>query len=546
MRYVAPMGDPIFFIEIFIRNSADEEVTLRASTEHFTDEISGTWYSWREALLDPGKLVKNYTKPGTIGRTQANYGSISIDNRDRFYDQFLSHAWAGSKYQVFTKYRGQKRSQAVLLYEGIVAYTEPISLTNTTLSIKSYDMGGRLKDRVPKKLFLGTDEGNPSGVNGGGDLKDVPMPVCLGFARGAPLILVNPAILLYYRNDYRDCGPLLRLRDGEYLLEEYEDPALDLATITDPDYVIPPGHFVSLDSLGLVRLASVVQLSEAPIADMWGGKFRFTLTSPDPDNEGSKEPSPGIPTGDLVLADRTLDIVKALLYYYGEKPILWDEAAFAAAEVGPGANSPIAGAYITNNGQMTREKLLNELLSPVHYIHGLDPFTGQYTINRLLPPTGTYERHITENDIAGPNKIKLLSIQEPVRVIEILYGYDYTEAAFSKTVKKEAVGVFKRTRYESIEPGATVAYRQITPFQIETRIENEFDAADLAVSWSGLLGVTRFIIEVVLQEFSTESHLGKEFRVSYPLFGLDDGREMIIIGEEILTGSKEHKLILWG
>lgn len=176
-------------------------VTLYFSTEGFTsapgDLPANTFFDPRIEI--PARIRRTLFSPGrTFGQSQVGFGDLILANEDGGLDFLEDYAFDG---RTITQYRGPEGAAFPGGYTEVMVATMEQGLPNRrSYVIKIRDRQDEVDVPLQTTKYAG-DNALPDGLEGVGDLRGKPKPVCFGIVKNIAPPLVNSAKLIYQVND---------------------------------------------------------------------------------------------------------------------------------------------------------------------------------------------------------------------------------------------------------------------------------------------------------------------------------------------------------
>ena len=508
----------IYLIEVTVTAQtvgAAEEVYRYATAGYTTlptDTPANTYYEPR--VQQPGLVRRDLFSGGTaFGQTQVGYGEVTLANSDGGLDFLMGKAF-GRSLRILVGEQAAAYSAFTLVLQATVEQAE-VTAKSVTLRVK--DNQEKLSNPLPLPVFAG-DNVLPNGAEGTvDDLKGQRKPKLYGKVFNVSPPMVNSSLLTFQVNS----GPaaVSAVYDKAVALDFHADyaslAALEAATV-------PSGEYSTCSTLGLFRL---------------GSSHVGTVTC-------------DATTGSEYLAD----ILGAIATDAG---VTMSSADITALRV---ANSALGGVYFQDSGTeansgTTALQLLDEVAQSLGAWYGFDQ-AGVLRCSRVVTPTGTPAAEfgpsniITLEQVTASDELSGL----PTWKVSVLWKKFYTvqqdgDIAGSVTIARRGelaqeyrTAVATDTDTQSIYPNA----RELTR---TTALISESDAQAEASRLLSLFKIQRRTYTATVRweaELTTTLDIGQVVSVTFPRFGLQAGKLLLITGLTLDLRSKRAELSLWG
>lgn len=430
------------------------------------------------------------------GRSVPGFGVLVMTNADGGLDPLVDYAYDGRRVRVLLGGEDFAYTEYGLIFDGTV---EQLEFTEQTLSLRLRDLQTRFESNVAR-----SDYGGTGGTDGRSGLKGRRKPVVFGRAFRVPALLVDPSQLLY------------QVHDGAI---EAVDAVYDKGVPLTPVGSAPTAGQYAVDAS-----AGTFTLGASPAGtvtvDVRGDKTGGTYVES---------------VGALVERLATTRLVTGT-------PITVDDAAFLAFEA---AYPQPVGLFLDDDAGLL--EVLDDLVESVGAHYGFNR-AGQLTIGRVEAPSTTVVAAFGDREILD---IERVAVSRPIwrqRIAYRRYWRTLDEAGVAGSVSDEdRADIGERHRYETAED-TTVSDRHPLAEESdrETLLSESADAAAEASRQVTLFGADRdaFRVRLKTQPFAIE--LGATITLTYPRYGLEAGRNLVVIGMVEDAAVNEVTLDLWG
>lgn len=456
--------------------------------------------------------------PETTRRVQRQFGLIEIINSDGAFDRIIqSYSVDGRQVQVrFGPWQigmADYSEFAVIADMVATAWTQGEDIV--TLSVQ--DPVYNLDLPIQTNLYGGT-----GGADGTSDIQGKPKPIAYGQPANITPAFIDPLNLIYQVHD----GQILSVdavydRGGALTLDPSVGSAGDVATYADlVSATVSASMFATCLAEGLFKLGS----SPAGVitADVHGAVLG-----------GGYSDAPDRISLDIF---ENRSVISSLYI---------DEGSFigAAAIAGP------VGIYLSQNDTPTATQVLDMVMGSFAgwWGAGID---GKIRASRLLAPENTApEFFIDQYDV-----LAVVPEEKPIPRWRqrVAWGHNFTvqrgeDLDVSVTDAKRAFLVESDSIVTSAD--ATLRIRHLVaqdPAIAQTYLVNQADAQTVADYLLALHGVERQILRITTKRLGMRIDLGKCLNFTYPRFGLNGGKNFIVVGRHLDMDKQEVELRLWG
>ncbi|NQW12220.1 MAG: hypothetical protein HQ481_20330 [Alphaproteobacteria bacterium] len=430
------------------------------------------------------------------GRSVPGFGVLSITNVDGNFDGMVDYAYDGRRVRVLLGGEDFAYDEFGLIFDGTV---EQLEFTEETLSLRLRDLQTRFEGNIAR-----TDYGGTGGADGRVGLKGQRKPVVFGRAFRVPAVLVDPSQLLY------------QVHDGAI---EAVDAVYDKGVVLTFVASAPAAGQYSVDVA-----AGTISLGASPAG---------TVTA---DVRGDK-------TGG-VYAETVGSVVKRLATtrLTNGTPLTVDDTAFQAFET---LHPQPIGLFLDNDARMI--DVLDDLVESVGAHYGFDR-PGTLTIGRIEAPSTTAVAAFDERQIL---KIERVAVSHPIwrqRIAYRRYWRTLDESGVAGSVSDEdRADLGEQHRYEVAEDTTVSDTHPLAEeSDRETLLALSVDAAAEAARQLALFGADRDAFQVRLKTQPFAIDLGNTITLTYPRYGLEAGRNLVVIGMVEDAAVNEVTLDLWG
>ena len=456
---------------------------------------------------------------GGGGGSSESFGVIEIANPGGAQDALLRRAWTGRDIEILvggTLYPGRANERRLAFAEFgrlFVGTADGVRATDTGIEIALRDPMTRLETPAQQNLYAGT-----GGVEGGADLAGLPKPIAMGVVRNAALPLVDAAARLYQAND----GAILAvdaLRDNGAALA-FDDDYLTSAALLAAG--IAPGDYSTCLAEGYVRLG-------APSLGLITADLRGDATG-----SGYVATAPAI--------------ARRLATRRGARPLFdpdqIDSAAFAALEVA----APQTIGLWTGMESPTVAELVTAVMDS---IGGWVSFTrdAKLTGAVLTEPGAPVATHTAATTADG---LRDIDLPEPAWRVVLGYRRNWSPqpadglAGSLTDAQRQEYAAAERTTAAATSTGTRSLYRAARDLRLSTLLD---DASAAEAETQRRLALYRTPREIQRREVARplfQFKLGETHRLVENRFGLDGGKDFVVVGLAEDARRRVTTLTLWG
>jgi hypothetical protein len=376
-------------------------------------------------------------------------------------------------------------------------------LEKFTLHVR--DPSARLAIPVQTNLYAGTgDDEGPE------DLTGKVKPICLGSPKHLTAVLVDRTNLIYQVHDATNWGAPAAI-SAVYDRGESYTAAGDLpgGIANLREWTPVTSNFATDLSLGLFRLGSL------PV---------------------------GTVTADVTGPTAAGSTASSLIQWLAENPGGFATTELDGASFNSFATAQPAPVSFYIDSPTTILEAIDALLVP----RGYRTFTedGFFAVGRIgfANRTGTVTNPV--------DSIVRERVQIPRNTINLGYGRNWTplredDLSTSADIDADfATAQFRRVTAED----ATISTRRplAAPVELDTLWDNSVDAQNEADDLLGLLGADRDLYRVTARNVQFKFRAGQTVQLKFARFGLDNGRDFIVLGIRENTRTQQTTLSLWG
>ena len=503
-------GDPLVLAPLLVQvrasNAFSGPVTMgwsdRGWNKPFNDNVAPLPH-FPPRLVD-GILIERSLplSPGRESRSALTIGEITLANEDGAFDSLLrSLAVDGRALEIRIGTIGGTYDALKILHIG----TASSMRSNGDGEIKLFisDALGDVDRPIQKNLYLGT-----GGLEGGDDLKDKSKPLIYGRVRNAPAVLVDPTKKIYQIHD----GAIYRVQavyDGGAPLTFQEDVS-DIMNAPDPAW----GYYITNLEGGYIRLGQSFSNVTVDVT----GDYAYGSTSL---NLGR--------TAWRVLHER-LNIVDAKL----------DANAFAILRAG--FNDITSGIFIGTE-PIKGTDFLNALFVGAGCWWGTD-LKGRITVGRIEAPSDKAVTRIDARHIVDIEELPLPAEIDPA-IWRVRVGYEKNWSVQTTDIPEgnsDELKAFLQQEYRyatASNDQIPIIYKNAQELTINSPFFTKAGAQAEADRLLALWGKKRYLYRITLGIMGIFLKLGQTINVTDHRFGLDVGRNALIIGQQINTDEPE-------
>jgi len=493
--YVTTSGDTSFYNKfaidsntgVTIATGGNQSAVARMQPSPIrvaTDRYVGNGFVYEARLDNPANFSMQLgVSPIIGGESRASYGVVSILNGDGRYDDRLNDAWDNGVLYVKFGTTDIEHDTFGVVYEGFVQ--EAVwDEDRIQLSMKNN-----------QSIFEALIQDEVYGSSYSSSVQNKPLPIGMGVVLNAAPVVVSAVLsaTVYQVND----GPISSIDHVYFAGVSTASYTADISTGTFTLTVDPSPDEVTVDFKGEASTGYSGQITDL-ITNIV--TFRTDLTTAD------------------------LDL-----------PTIQEVAA---------RNAAVGGIYIT--ADTTIRSVLDTLLLSIGGYWGVNR-SNQFFIGTVKEP-GTPFRSYEQGDILA---IKRLTTDPVVWSVHAAYEKIWTvqsgnTLAGAVTDARRAY-LSEEHRHAKAESSTVAASHTLArEIHLDTLLAYGSAAESLASSVFDLYSVQKNIYSVVVGELTHDLEVGQSISITYPRFGLDNGKSFALVGftENIRLGSVS--MLLWG
>lgn len=430
-----------------------------------------------------------------IGLASVAAGNISLNNGDRSLDSMVNESFRGQSITVKQGDIGANYSDMTLVFQGRI---DQLVFDTDTTHIQISRSDASLDLPLQPKTFSGAGD-----KEGGADMKAKRKPLCYGVVYNVPLPLLD-----------------------------------DSNASSRPEYFVHDG---GVNAITQVYFAGAAKTS---------GVDYNTLTA---SNVTTVELL-ATPAGQ-VTADVQGDSVGGYVNYVASiiKRIAEDDIKLYDSQINASAFSSVdtaapypAGLYI-NTSDVTRRDALHMLSQSIRaavYVDRLE----QLTIAIINEPAASADHSIDESTILS---VKMVS--RPPALKEVTWGYQPNEQIQSESDLAGSV-TYARKQFLAEKHRLVVAtdgtVARIEPyaetFRVDSRLSDSANAQTVANAFLALHAPEKNMYEISGKGIDFGIDLGETVAVTWPRFGMDSGKNLLVVKIFINASNDTYTLSCWG
>lgn len=434
-----------------------------------------------------------------------SFGAIRVKNGMGNFDDFADYFWTGRTATIYAGGENFSRNDYEVIFKGTV---RDIEFDEDEIIINISDKSTILETSFVQNLYEGT-----GGVEGGADINGDVKPLCYGEVFNVPLKLVNAGLNIYQVHD-GSIEEFTAVYDRGVELNNQGD----VANITST--TVSGGNYKTQLSGGYIRL---------------GGNPDGTITA---DVKGDN-------TGGYI--DKTGAIISRLAQNK------MGQNNFTGDDIDQGGlnkldiDYPVSvGLFIDSNTQLNN--VLNNLTVPLNFYWYFNR-EGQLSAKAIDEPSVSVLT-IDENQVIEDSFEQVLSITPAWRVKA---GYqknwrvqnlDDLAAATSTAQKEFAIEEYRKlVSQDSITRGQTLIQREI---EFDSSLVEETDAQDYIDRLKRIYQDKRSVYRLTTYNLLFKVFIGDTITLKYPRYGLNNGKEFVIVSVSEDAEDNQTTLEIWG
>lgn len=511
--------------------------TLYASSVGYNHPSAPAYYPPR--IIDAANIKRNITAARrTFGRSDITGGEVRLNNIDGFYDE-----WFDKGYGFECRVLFGDSEQAYQYYDVImVGKVEQPSGDRDSIIFRFRSRQLELERLISPEPYAGTNSGT-TGIEGTeNDIKGESKIRIFGAPRNVTPDPVNTSLRLYAYN-HDKAGNLAAI-------DSIAEQRLNGSPWTfNADY----------SALATLQAASIAQ-----------GEYETSLANGVLRLGGSAPGETGGTTGDVVenataSQNQAASVINRLFL----------DADVSSGDISSSDITTLTADVPYEVGVVVKDQTYAEVLDMLATSIGgwyAENGQGVYNVKRLIDPNGgsptvtpvaTFKRFDYPN-VAAVGDFAILDIDRVVSdddgrgvpAWRITVNYDRLWTVQDKNAL--ATGLSDETReyysreYRSVtleNPPIRTQYPEAVELTFDTLLTKEADAIDLANHFQDLYGVQRAVYRVTIGiqcYCGSLVDLGDVVKIIHPRYGLQNGKQFIIIGMQYNAKKSEVELELWG
>lgn len=434
-----------------------------------------------------------------------SFGAIRVKNGIGDFDNFADYFWTGRTVTIYAGGKDFSRSDYEVIFKGTV---RDIEFDEDEIIINISDKSTILETSFVQSLYQGT-----GGVEGGVDINGDVKPLCYGEVFNVPLKLVNAGLNIYQVHD-GSIEQVVKVYDrGVALTNEG-----DVADITSTS--VTSGQFKTQLSGGYIRL---------------GGNPDGTITA---DIKGDN-------TGGYI--NKTGAIISRLVQTkMGQNNFTSDDIDQGSLNALDVAYPNAVGIYINNKTELNN--VLNNLTIPMNF-YWVFTRQGGLSVNAVDAPSSSFLT-INQDQILDDTFEQLLYINPAWRISA---GYqknwrvqslDDLAAATTTAQKEFAIEEYRKLiTQDSITRGRTLIQREVS---FNTSLTLELDANDYLDRLIRIYQTKRNVYRFTTYNLLFKVFVGDTITIKYPRYGLENGKDFVIVSISEDAEDNQTTLEVWG
>jgi hypothetical protein len=490
------------------------------------------------------------------GLVMTSVSEVELENRDRGLDTLgLTHTVAGRPISLYIGAASKDEYGRIIppalanfgfAWRGIV---DGASYDGDTLRLTVQPDWKRLDQPIQQTTY-----GGSGGLDGTPELRNQTKPIMLGRVLAAEPVLIDPLHLIYQVNDggmlgidrIRDMGvPLAPTRDWD----TYEQ-LLELVPEGTPDE--PPtllwGQYATCLAHGVFRLGAqaagrvtldgrglgdyVISVVDEPFSDE-------TLFS---DGTGFQNSRRSLPYGGGVNAIAFHLLTDAL----GLDPVTdVDQSQILAGD------DLTAGLFLPLGGKMTAKDAISWLMRSALRFIGRDRW-GKWVINKIEPPAAVGIALITQENLV-PDSLRRVDLpyRQPWSRWRVGWNRRWTQLndnEIALSVGDDTRNFLKNAAdyVEASDAALATLFPERKVGVLESLLSERADADQILVELFQLYTRHRQAYTLSAHGIAGTLDLGATITVQAPKLGMDDGKNLLVIGIEEVGRTRTTNLVLFG
>jgi len=471
-------------------------VPLYLSDHGFTtepDEVPGNQY-FDARLLTAISFERHLYRSGQLeGRSVPGLGTLDINNADGALDHWRAFAFDGRRVRLYLGGNAFRLSDYEVVFDGTA---EGIEFDDDRIRLHLRDLQVLFERPLQQTLYLGT-----GGSEGDAGLEGRPKPLCYGRCFHVPAVLIDAATLTYQVHEGQISG-----------IEAVFDSGLLLTPGTEPP---APSHYA---------------------VDLAAGTFRLG-TAP---NGPVTAHVLGDATGGVYAEDAASLMLRIAMRATGLSLIDWQ--AFADLTLA----APMATGFFANQ-EAGMLSVLDDLADSIGAHFGFDR-QGLFTVGRLAEPAETATERFDESNIVSLEREASALPMWRQTLGYARYWRPLSDGESATALDAEARSDLAESyRYVSATDSAIqLRHKLAGDIQNEGLLATALDAETEAARRLALFGTARDFFRVQVKTRPYSLSLGSTIAIQYGRHGLEEGRNLMLVGLTEDSAFNEAELTLWG
>lgn len=482
-------------------------ITLYYSDKGFITKPSDTPsnQSYSPLAQNPFQFDVSVLNADGFNSGAGSFGAIRLANGDGALESLTDYFWVGRRVNIYVGSPDFTRDQFVSMFNGLCAGIE-YNEDEIIINIQSRER--ILETEFAPTLYLGT-----GGLEGGADLQGSIKPIVYGECYRVSPVLVDPVNLVYQVHD-GSVQEIMAVYDRGVLLTNHGD----YADITAQS--APAGQYITQLSGGFIKLGS--NNDGVITVDVKG------------DNQGGYVSKP---------AEVIARFLKTRLGQSSFTDSDIDLGSFNALD--DELNADI-GVYVRSN--TTAKRFIDDILNPLQ-CYSVFNRDGQIALGVGKVPQISVLT-LTENDIID-GELRVDEVSNPTWEVTMGYRRAWTvqgandiATAASNDYKTFGLEEYRKVvlreqnvRTKSINAGSK---------ELNSLLVNESDAITQGQRVQSLFNVKRKVYKITVRDLLFRVFIGDTLTLQLNRFGLENGKQFLVMGisEDGETGLTE--LEVWG
>lgn len=490
------------------------------------------------------------------GLVMTSISEFELENRDRGLDLLgLTHTVAGRPISLYLGAASKDEygriippplSQYGFAWRGIV---DGASYDGDTLRLVVQPDLKRLDQPIQQTTY-----GGSGGLDGTPELRNQTKPIMLGRVLAAEPVLIDPLRLIYQINDGGMLG-IDRIRDMGVTLAATRDwdtyqQLLDLVSEGTPDD--PPslmwGEYATCLAQGVFRLGA--QPAGRVTVDGRGlGDYVISVVD-EPFGDGTLF-SDGTGFSNSRRSAPYAGGVKALTFHLLTDALGLDPVADVDENQILAKDDLTAGIYLSPGGKMTAREVISWLMRSALMFVGRDRW-GKWTVNKIEPPASVGIVTITQENLVSDSLRRVdLPYRQPWSKWRVAWNRRWTQLndnEIALSVGDDTRNFLKNAAdyVEMSDVALAVLFPERKVGVLESLLSERSDAEQILAELFQLYTRHRQAYTISAFGIAGELDLGATITVQLPKLGMDNGKNLLVIGIEESGRTRTTNLVLFG